>query len=135
MQSLSFRKNIDIDLRENSPMFVDFYLDKIGDNYVINVVGKNGEPIPNFSVNLTYLQKALQQIEQKNLKSDSDGKIHLGPLKLVKSLALTTNSDISNPLKTWSISNPKLEICLLDAMSFKEGETVYIPIPESNLNL
>ena len=89
-------------------MFVDFYLNKKDDDYVIDVVGKNGEPIPNFNVTLTYLQKAFQQTEQKNLKSDSDGKIHLGPMKLVNSLALTSNSDISNNLKTWSISNPKL---------------------------
>ena len=108
MQPLSFRKNIGIDLRENAPMFIDFYLNKKGDDYVIDVVGKNGEPIPNFNVTLTYVQKAFQQTEQKNLKSDSDGKIHLGPMKLVNSLALTSNSDISNNLKTWSISNPKL---------------------------
>ena len=134
-QQVAFRKRIDIDLRDSMPMFIDFYLNKKNEEYILNVLGKNGEPVPNFSVTLTYLQKAFKQTEQKSLKSDQEGKISLGKMKIVNSLALTTNLETSNHLKTWAISNPKLEICLLDKMSFKEDETVLIPIPENSLNL
>ena len=42
MQELSFRKNIDIDLRETNPMFIDFYLNKYQGEYILDVMGKNG---------------------------------------------------------------------------------------------
>ena len=41
-QQVSFRKRIDIDLRDSMPMFIDFYLNKKNEEYTLNVLGKNG---------------------------------------------------------------------------------------------
>jgi hypothetical protein len=55
-------------------------------------LGKNGEPITNFSVTIDYLLKGLQHPEKSYLKTNNEGKILLGPLKLVNSLAITSSN-------------------------------------------
>lgn len=38
-------------------------------------------------------------------------------------------------MKTWTLFNPKLQVCVLETMTFKEGETVKIPLPDCSYDL
>lgn len=62
-------------------------------NYLLNVFGANGEPIPNTQVVLAYSVKGVEQKEKVTLKTDNQGQIHLGQLSIVNSLSAQSNTD------------------------------------------
>ncbi len=67
----------------------DLHLSKIDGEYVLDVLGKTGEPRPDQPVNLTFKHAEFRQLVQATLKSDAKGRITLGKLEDIDVLSGT----------------------------------------------
>jgi hypothetical protein len=96
----------------------DLHLAKFGNEYVIEVLGRTGEPRPDRSVPLELKHRDFKERVKATLKSDAKGQIRLGPL-----------ADIAE-IWAWSGGEPHTWRPAMDAHSYravvhaKAGETV-----------
>ena len=68
---VSSSKHIEIDLGEGHQNFINFYLEKDqNNNYVLSLLGINGEPIANSQVVVTYIVRGVEEEEKTTLKTD-----------------------------------------------------------------
>jgi hypothetical protein len=65
---------------------MDFYLEKKGQDYYLNLLGVNGEPIPFNELNLNYEIIGFNETQRVQLRTNEQGKVKLGKLSLVKKL-------------------------------------------------
>ncbi len=70
-----------------------------GTQYVLDVLGKTGEALPDRPVNLTLKHKDFRQPVQVTLKSDAKGRITLGALEGIVNFSAATESGVSH---AWS---------------------------------
>jgi hypothetical protein len=56
------------------------HLAKIGDNYVLELLGKNGEPFTDLPIRLSFKHRDYKASHQVTLKSAPNGQVQLGPL-------------------------------------------------------
>jgi hypothetical protein len=98
----------------------DLHLARFGNEYVIEVLGRTGEPRPDRSVRLELKHGDFKEWIKTTLKSDAKGQIHLGPLADIEKI-------IAWPNETYCQWNPAA-----DAHSYrtvvhaKVGETVVL---------
>ena len=59
-------------------------------NYELNYLGKNGEPMPNVPVRLNLTHAFLGKINQQDLETDDKGKLYLGNLENVLSISVVS---------------------------------------------
>lgn len=86
---------------------MDFYLEKDkNSNYILNLLGLNGEPITNADVNLVYSINGVNEEESASAKTDSHGKINLGPLTIVKDLRAHISNSEGLTERLWSLYQP-----------------------------
>jgi len=57
---LTNSKDIFIELGEGSTNFLDFYLSKNKENYILNAFGANGEAMQNLILNIGYTVKGVE---------------------------------------------------------------------------
>ena len=81
-QSMEFNKTIEINHIEDTKKFGAFYLNKSeNDDYVICLLGKNGEGISNILCDLQLQHRYFKKSFEYTLKSDDNGRIYLPKLK------------------------------------------------------
>lgn len=86
-----------IDLRDFTD---DLHLAKFGDTYVIEVLGKTGEPRVDRPVQLTIKHREFREPVSVSLKSDKTGRIQLGKLLDVSNLTVSNAVGVSH---TWQL--------------------------------
>ncbi len=79
-KELADGKSFEINGIDESGLVGDLHLSQVDGNYIIEVLGKSGEPLPDQGVNLTFDHRDFFQSISVSLKSDQSGKIPLGPL-------------------------------------------------------
>jgi hypothetical protein len=97
VKSLSLNKKIDLTVGENFALneidrtekTEDLHLAKFGPDYVIELLGRTGEPEVDRAVQLAFKHRDFKQPVPISLKSDGQGRIHLGPLADIVSVTAT----------------------------------------------
>jgi hypothetical protein len=84
--NLVVNKEIPIDLGERQSSFLDFYLEKKDKEYLLNLLGANGEPILHTDINITYSILGTDEIVSQQLRTNNDGQVNLGELAIAKKL-------------------------------------------------
>ena len=86
LQHLTYSQSENVDNKKNSKTR-DIFLRKVNNgnviNYIVEVIGKNGEVIPDLVLPIEINFKYLNQNLSFNLRTDDKGQINLGPLKNV----------------------------------------------------
>jgi hypothetical protein len=86
----------------------DLHLAKFGNDFVIEVLGRTGEPRPDRSVPLELKHRDFKERVKGTLKSDAKGQIRLGPL-----------SDIEQ-IWAWSAGEPRVWRPATDAHTYRQ---------------
>ena len=106
----------------------DAFLTRDGNQYVIEVRGRSGEPVPFVSVNVNLRSRFRPQSIGKTLQSDENGQVHLTQLSDVESIQYSVAGGIthSRDLRLNSVQ-------WRNAVHTVTDQTVRLPL-ESNLN-
>ena len=81
---------------------MDGHLAQFGGGYVFELLGKNGEPLPNRAVDFTFTHRDFTGEAEVSLRTDAKGRVSLGPLGGIKSLAAQAGDGDS---RTWELKN------------------------------
>ena len=82
------------------------YLRKLRGNYYFYVLGKNGEPLSDISVNFTLTHKYItSQTEVASLSTDADGKVNLWSLTDINTVSTYFNGSNGDCYSTYTINN------------------------------
>ncbi|QTA81813.1 rubredoxin-like domain-containing protein [Desulfonema limicola] len=132
----------------------DMFLSHANGKYCLEILGKNGEPFPNFPVSLSFKHRYFRDKVQTNLSTDKNGRIDLGKLENIDKIyaglpgeityvsqgdesknrgEATVAGDIvvedTEPDCTWYLSK---NLCRYPSfINTQAGETVYIPFAGS----
>ena len=82
----------------------DLHLARIHGAYVLEVLGKTGEPRPDRPVQFSLKHRDFREPVQLSLQSDRDGRITLGPLEEVASVTATSPAAAEH---TWSLTDDR----------------------------
>ncbi|KAL4445666.1 hypothetical protein ABPG74_006217 [Tetrahymena malaccensis] len=128
---LSSTHTIQIDQHTNQLNYVSFFLQNV-DQYYILVLGKNGEPIPNFKVSVTLYHKYLNPENNIKLQTNEEGRIGLGKLNNVISIYVVSEQTKNNLTitKKWNLERNYIRgiESLPHIFQIKEGNKVEIPL-------
>ncbi|HVL12972.1 MAG TPA: hypothetical protein VM529_10430, partial [Gemmata sp.] len=100
----------------------DLHLARFGTDYVIELLGRSGEPKPDRPVQLSIKHREFKQPVTVSLKSDASGRVNLGQLADVATLTATGPEGTAH---TWTLST--------DAHTYrsvihaKAGESITVP--------
>jgi 5-hydroxyisourate hydrolase-like protein (transthyretin family) len=128
----SLSENKSIDLAANQPFALneiaktdkieDLLLAKFGREYVIDLLGRTGEVMPDRPVQLAIKHRDFREPVQVALKSDTAGRIHLGPLADILQVTAIGPESTSH---TWNLLRDLHTY--RDIIDAKSGETVSVP--------
>jgi len=126
---------VQVDANNGSNIFCNLYLRYAKNGYEVLVLGKNGEPKQNLTINFSFQNKYLTQKIHQTLQTDPQGRIHLGKLEEVNFIEanLQPFGDIGALRRTWNVNNQKtvnyphnVRIC--------EGDSITFPLLHNELN-
>lgn len=103
----------------------DSFLSRIEDHYVVQVLGKTGEPIPERPVQLRFSHPDFVEPVSFTRKTTEEGRIDLGPLEGISSLSCTPDQ---LPERTWKLEGDR--VSLPQTIHAKAGDVIEIPIGE-----
>ncbi|KAF0684875.1 Aste57867_23119 [Aphanomyces stellatus] len=105
-----------------------------GDEFVILVLGHNGEPVPRVNATIQLHHFAFKSHFTYDLVSDDLGAIHVGPLEHIKSIRAT----IKKRQSIWQLPSWKSHSLAVKALAYAQviqcalpDATVHLPLPES----
>ncbi|EAS03079.2 hypothetical protein TTHERM_00444610 (macronuclear) [Tetrahymena thermophila SB210] len=128
---LNSTNTIYIDQHTNQLNFASFFLQNV-DQYYILVLGKNGEPIPNFKVSINLQHKYFNTDNNIKLQTNEEGRIGLGKLNNVISLQVASELTKNNLTisKKWNLERNYIRgiESLPHIFQIKEGNNVEIPL-------
>ncbi len=104
----------------------DFHLSQIGGDYVLEVLGKTGEAIPDLAVSLSFQHREFTNTLRANVKTDASGRIVLTSLPGITSVRASANNQFN---KTWPLSGDNHS--LPASIHATTGQTVRIPASRS----
>mgnify|MGYP000076607126 CR=1 FL=1 len=128
--SLNHQKSVTIDLGEHGDNFMDFYLEQDSkEKYVLNLLGLNGEPIRNTQVIMTYIVDGVEEERKAIVKTDKNGKIQLGKLKIVKQISAQASIASGNKIeRSWELKKEADYYSYPSQLYVKVGQGVSLPI-------
>jgi hypothetical protein len=102
----------------------DGHLSNFSGNYVYELLGKNGEPIPDQPIYFTFKHREFARPQNAQLKTDERGRVNLGPLTGLENVnAKAPNGraahwELETFQRTWS-----------SVLHAREGQPVRVPLP------
>jgi hypothetical protein len=105
------------------------YLRKVGPDYFVYVLGRNGEPQVKADVSITSHHKDFSDSHSTYLKTDKLGKVGLGNLKDITSISANIKNGGKDINETWTILNQNKD-SWTSATDFHiiEGESIELPV-------
>lgn len=100
----------------------DLFLSQFGDEYVVEMLGKSGEPLPDRPVSLTLSHPGFERPLQIRLKTDAKGRAELGNLSGLASVQASADGVQS---RMWTLNRAK--ISRPSVLHAKAGESITIP--------
>ena len=125
-RDLTAAKAWDINGIDRTDATNDGHLSKFEGNYIYELLGKNGEPIPDQQVVFTVKHRGFERPQIVALKSDEKGRIALGALSGIKSLG--AKSPNGREAK-WEFD--EFERAWMSVVHTGVGQSVRIPAPPS----
>ncbi len=107
---------------DKTPALADGQLGKFGDSHVFDLLGKNGEPLPNQIAHFEFTHRDFHRAVEAELSTDAKGRVHLGALAGIKSVAASFANERSHE---WNLSEAGAERPA--AMHGRAGETFRVP--------
>ena len=92
---LSDDKSFEVNQVDTTASVHDIFLSRGGAEYVLDVLGKNGEPGPDIPIHLTFKHRAFRDTVFVTLKSDSGGRLRLSRLKGIEWFEARLADDLS----------------------------------------
>jgi len=121
-QDLAVRKTFQLNGIDRSDKIADVLFSHVGDRYVLDVLGKTGEPRADVPVNLTLKHRDFRDVVHVTLQSDAKGRIDLGPLPEIERLTAQTQD---GPQHQWSPSRDRCAYAA--ALHGRVGEALRVP--------
>lgn len=100
----------------------DLYLSQMQDGYLLELLGRSGEPKAGERLEVTVVRTGFKQPRHFILKTDADGGIQLGALNGIRSIAVQTADGFR---RSWTISNTQRTQPSL--MTAEAGKPIRIP--------
>jgi hypothetical protein len=130
VQSLSLNKKLDLAAAETFTLnqidltdkIDDLHLAKFGGDWVLELLGRTGEAEPDRVVQVTLKQRDFKQVVTGVLKSDAQGRVHLGPLTEIVNLKARGPSGIEH---NWTL--PVDSHTYRSILHAQAGQTVTVP--------
>ena len=121
-RELSASRSWEINGIEWTAHIKDAFLRRSGDRYWVEVRGKNGEPVPDHALPMTFHRRGFNNTVEISLRTDAQGRIDLGALADITRLEATPAPDLrrSWPLETSAQTRPR-------ELHARVGQTVRIP--------
>jgi len=130
VKNLSQNKTIDVQASQSFSLntidqtdrIEDLHLARFGEDYVLELLGRTGEPRPDRPVRLSLMNQYFRQPVQVTLKSDVRGRVHLGSLADINSVTATGPENTSH---AWTL--PLDHHTYRDLLHAKAGEVITLP--------
>lgn len=121
-RELSVSRSWEINGIEWTANIKDAFLRRSGERYWVEVRGKNGEPMPDHPLPMTFHRRGFNNTVTISLRTDAQGRIDLGALAEITRLEANPAPDIrrSWPLETSAQTRPR-------ELHARVGQTVRIP--------
>jgi hypothetical protein len=137
VQNLSQNKKVDVAANtsvsvnsiDKSERIEDLFLAKIDGKYVLELLGKTGEPKPDRAVRIQLKHRDFRQPVQVTLKSDERGRLQLGTLSEITSVTATGPEETTH---TWAL--PQDQHSYYQSVHGLAGEPLVIPYMGSTLD-
>lgn len=98
-----------------------FFLSKVNENFVLQVLGKNGEPAADVAASIELSSQASREAIHAELKTNAEGVIQLGPLKGITQLAASGGAERG----FWVMPTDKAVIP--KNLHVQSGQTILLP--------
>ena len=102
----------------------DGHLSRFGGDYVFELLGKNGEPLPDQQVVFAFTHRDFSRPQHIALKTDERGRIALGPLTGLGSVRAKCPN---NRESTWTLAD--FDRTWPDVIHARAGESIRVPLP------
>ncbi len=130
VQSLSLNKKVDLAASQQFQLngtdrteeIRDLHLTNFAGQYVLELLGKNGEPRPHQAVHVTLKHRDFRRPIEADLRTSDAGQVRLGPLADIESL--TAAGPVSSP-RTWVLRSDQHS--LPAELHAAAGTTVEVP--------
>ncbi|MBM3850664.1 MAG: hypothetical protein FJ396_10880 [Verrucomicrobia bacterium] len=121
-RELSATRTWEINGLERTARVQDAFLRRDGENHRIEVLGRNGEPVPDQALRLVFHRRGFVATEEASLRTDAQGRIQLGRLEDLTRIEVFAENDLhrSWPLGTTDRTRAR-------EVHARVGETVRIP--------
>ncbi len=120
---LSARRTFAVNGIEAMEVSSDSFLSRVGDRYLVEVLGRSGEARPEQPVTLVLKHRDFIDAFTVTLKSDPQGRIDLGVLSGIESVRAETRE----PQRQWELHPDR--IARAETIHAKAGEVIEIPVP------
>lgn len=112
---------------ELQELTADAHLSRLGERYVVQVLGRSGEAMADRAVSLSLHHREFAEPIEATLKSDADGRIDLGPLPGIAAVSCHSGG---LPPRHWTFARDRVSRSA--TLHAKAGETVEIPLPHGS---
>jgi hypothetical protein len=130
VKSLSQNKTVDLSVGETfglngidrTDKIEDLHLARFGPDYVLELRGRTGEPRPDRPVQLAVKHRDFREPVQVSLKTDAQGRVHLGLLAEIATVSATGPEGVSH---TWTLPTDRHTYRQL--VHARAGEAIALP--------
>ncbi|CAI2378280.1 unnamed protein product [Moneuplotes crassus] len=126
-EKLTSSHSVTLDTKGGSNTFYDAYLRKFKGSYYYYLLGKNGEPLVDSSVNLSFNHNLVPNSTSTILNTDKDGKIKLGPLKDITYVSTDFNGPNGSCSNSFNILNYSEKVVLPRTRNILVDERIDFP--------
>ena len=124
--TLEARKDWALNGIQKTTLIADAFLTTADGSHRLDILGRNGEPIPDQVVEVQVFRSGFQQPEVLSLRSDDSGRIRLGSLDGIRQVVVKLSG---GPSRTWPILESQQT--WPDAVQIAAGERIQIPLPDA----
>lgn len=118
-----FSRSFEVNGVDAQDVVADSYLSRLGEGYVVQVMGKTGEPVTERPVQFSFQHRDFTNPIKLTLKSNGQGRVDLGPLTGISTI--TCHPD-QFPNRQWELSQDR--VSRHGTIHARVGETIEIPL-------
>jgi hypothetical protein len=131
--SLSFRDSFQLNSYNEDFDLVKFYLNKRKGEYILYVLGKNGEPKVDEIVSISFNHNYIKNKIIENLQTNENGQINLGKLENIQSIKASINY-LSRQIKfNWELPNNQT-YSYPKTIDILNTDIIELPFNENSIN-
>ena len=120
-----FSRSFDVNGVSQIEQVADAYLSRMGDRFILEVLGKSGEPLADHAVNVQCRHRDFTRPLEFSLKTNGEGRVDLGTLAGIGQIECQGSG---TPRRSWPITRDRQSI--RERFHADEGAPVVIPVPD-----